>query len=90
VALRVAGQGEAPGGLADEYLQFAVEHDDGLVLVVVVVDVHRAAFPRRLRLSASENALPVCSPLRRRRDRAPRNHRATWASGLEITLPVTG
>jgi len=40
-------------------------------------------------LSGSQ-APPVCAPLTRTWDRAPRNQMAAWASGSEITLPVTG
>jgi hypothetical protein len=46
--------------------------------------------PRRTRLSVREKAPPVCSPLRRTWDRAPRNQMAAWVSGLEITLRITG
>ena len=48
------------------------------------------ALPRWARWSARAKAPPVCAPLTRTWDRAPRNQMAAWASGSEITLPVTG
>src|ERR1700745_514992 len=48
------------------------------------------AWPRRARGWARAKPPPVCAPLTRTWDRAPRNQMAAWTSGPEMTLPVMG